>query len=286
MKSFSDEPPSPDRLGVDTSEFDFPGEGVSVLLVHGLTGTPYEMRSLGEQLAAHGARVHGVRLSGHAEAPEALGQVGYENWYESVVQGFEELRQYGEPNVVVGLSMGAVLAARLAADQPEAVAGLVMLAPAFFLPPARSIVLRAVRMLGGGITNQLYLYNSMGSDIHDASARGLHPRCALMPLNAPFKLLDLSALVRPRLAHITQPALVMHARQDHTCPMRKNVNFVMKHLASAEKRAIELDESYHVITVDSEKDRVAHEVIEFVDRFRVAPATRVAPAAAGARTAL
>src|SRR6266851_7516929 len=145
MKSFSDEPASPDRLGVNTSEFDFPGEGVSVLLVHGLTGTPYEMRSLGEQLAARGARVHGVRLSGHAEAPESLGQVCYENWYESVVQGFEELRQYGEPNVVVGLSMGAGLAARLAADQPEAVAGLVMLAPAFFLPPARSIVLRAVR---------------------------------------------------------------------------------------------------------------------------------------------
>ena len=273
MSSSSDEPPSPDRLGVNTAEFFFPGNGVSVLLVHGLTGTPYEMRSLGERLAARGARVHGVRLAGHAEAPEALGQVGYENWYESVVQGFEELRQYGEPNVVVGLSMGAVLAARLAADQREAVAGLVMLAPAFFLPPATSIVLKAVRMLGG-ITDKLYLYNSMGSDIHDAGARGIHPRCALMPLNAPFKLLDLSALVRPRLAHITQPALVMHAKQDHTCPQRKNVNFVMKHLASAEKRAIELEESYHVITVDSEKDRVAHEVIEFVDRFRVAPAAR------------
>ena len=273
MSSSSDEPPSPDRSGVNTSEFFFPGNGVSVLLVHGLTGTPYEMRSLGERLAARGARVHGVRLAGHAEAPEALGQVGYENWYESVVQGFEELRQYGEPNVVVGLSMGAVLAARLAADQREAVAGLVMLAPAFFLPPVTATMLRAVRMLGG-ITDKLYLYNSMGSDIHDAAARGIHPRCALMPLNAPFKLLDLSALVRPRLAHITQPALVMHARQDHTCPQRKNVNFVMKHLASAEKRAIELEESYHVITVDSEKDRVAHEVIEFVDRFRVAPAAR------------
>jgi carboxylesterase len=273
MSSSSDEPPLPDKAVANTDEFFFPGQGVSVLLVHGLTGTPFEMRSLGERLAAHGARVHGVKLAGHADAPEALGQVGHENWYESVVQGFEELRQYGDPNVVVGLSMGALLAARLTADQREAVAGLVMLAPAFFLPPATATVLKAVRMLGP-VADKLYLYNSSGSDIHDAGARDAHPRCSLMPLNAPLKLLELSTLVRPRLATITQPALVMHARHDHTCPQRKNVNFVMKNLGSAEKRAIVLDESFHVITVDSEKERVATEVIDFVDRFRAAPAAR------------
>jgi len=91
-----------------------------------------------------------------------------------------------------------------------------------------------------------------------------------------MKLLDLCAVVKPKLAQITQPALVMHAKRDHTCPIRKNVDYVMKHLASPEKRAIELDESYHVITVDSEKENVANEVIEFVERFRVAPEKRAA----------
>src|SRR5712692_1075485 len=159
-----DPPDYPDSPDVDRGEFFFPGSGLSVLLIHGLTGTPYEMRYLGERLAATGVRVHGIRLAGHAGAPEELGSVTHAHWYESVVDGFERLRQYGEPNVVVGLSMGAVLAARLAADQREAVAGLVMLAPAFFLPPTMTIVLRAVRMLGG-ITDKLYLYNSLGSDI-------------------------------------------------------------------------------------------------------------------------
>ena len=74
-----------------------------------------------------------------------------------------------------------------------------------------------------------------------------------------MKLLDLSALVKPMLARVMQPALVMHARRDHTCPMRKNVDYVMRNLGSPEKRAVELDESYHVITVDSEKERVAGE---------------------------
>ena len=276
MTAESDEPPSPRQTaGVDINEFFFPGEGVSSLLVHGLTGTPYEMRYLGERLAARGVRVRGVKLAGHASAPENLGLSSYDNWYESVVLGLEELRQFSEPIVVVGLSMGAVLSARVAADQREAVAGLVMLAPAFFLPTATTLKINAVRMLGS-IAANLYLYNSKASDIYDAAARSMHPQCALMPLTAPMKLLDLCAVVKPKLASITQPALVMHAKRDHTCPMRKNLDYVMKHLGSPEKRAIELDESYHVITVDSEKENVANEVIEFVERFRLAPEKRAA----------
>ncbi len=275
MSAESDEPPSREAAGVDTNEFFFPGEGVSVLLVHGFTGTPYEMRYLGERLSARGVRVRGVKLAGHAGAPEDLGLAGYDNWYESVVHGLEELRQFGEPNVVVGLSMGAVLAARVAADQREAVAGLVMLAPAFFLPTSTTMKINFVRMLGS-ITANLYLYNSEASDIYDAAARRVHPRCPLTPLTAPMKLLDLCAIVKPKLAHVTQPALVMHAKHDHTCPIRKNLDYVMKHLGSPEKRAIELEESYHVITVDSEKESVANEVIEFVERFRVAPQKRAA----------
>jgi carboxylesterase len=279
MSSDSDEPPSPRPAGVDTQEFFLPGAaaggaGVSALLIHGLTGTPYEMRYLGERLAARGVRVRGVRLAGHAGTPEELGAAGYDNWYESVVNGLEELREFGEPNVVVGLSAGAVLAARLAADQSESIAGLAMLAPAFFLPLSTSIALRSLRGTLGSIVDRIYLLNPGASDIHDAAARSVHPNCRLMPLSAPMKLLDLSALVKPMLARVTQPALVMHARRDHTCPMRKNVDYVMRNLGSPEKRAVELDESYHVITVDSEKERVAGEVAEFVERFRVAPQTR------------
>jgi carboxylesterase len=276
MISDSDEPPSRHSTGVDTNEFFFPGGGVSALLIHGLTGTPYEMRYLGERLAARGVRVRGVKLAGHAGTPEQLGEAGYDNWYESVVNGLEELRQHGEPVVVVGLSMGAVLAARLTADQGEAIAGVTLLAPAFFLPRSTTIMLKSLRGVLGSLVDSIYLYNRGGSDIHDAAARSVHPTCHLMPLSAPLKLFALSALVKPMLPRITQPALVMHAPRDHTCPMRKNVDYVMRHLGSVEKRAVELEESYHVITVDGEKERVVDEVAGFVERFRVEPQKRAA----------
>src|SRR6516165_4275342 len=146
--SSSDDDPHPANPTIDVNEFFFPGAGASVLLIHGLSGTPFEMRYLGERLAAAGVRVCGVRLAGHAGASEELGASTNAQWYESVVEGFERLHRDGDPVAVIGLSMGAVLAARLAADQGDAVAGVVMLSPAFFLPLWVRGPLKALRALG------------------------------------------------------------------------------------------------------------------------------------------
>jgi len=262
----SDDDPHPASPAPDTSEFFFPGTGVSALLIHGLGGTPFEMRYLGDRLAAAGVRLCGVRLAGHAGTAEELGAATRAQWYESAVEGFERLHRFGDPVVVTGLSMGALLAARLAADQGEAVAGLAMLSPAFFLPLWVRGPLKALTALGP-LADRIYL-RGKGSDIHDSAARSVHPSARLMPLSAGLELLKLSAEVRPRLGRVTQPALVIHGRRDHTCPMSRNVDFVMSRLGGKQKRAVILEESFHVITVDSEKDRVASEVINFVDALR------------------
>jgi carboxylesterase len=267
MSSSDDDPP----LSIDTSAFFLPGSGLSALLIHGLSGTPYEMRFLGERLAAAGIRVNAVRLAGHAGTPEQLGTVSHHNWYESAIAGLEELRPHDDPVVVVGLSMGAVLAARLAIDQREAVAGLVMLAPAFYLPFWIRVALRAIAPVAA-FGDRLYFSKPGGSDIHDAAARRVHPGTRLMPLRAPLNLVELSANVRARLDEVVQPTLIIHSRRDHTCPYGANVEPVLGRLGSAEKRAVTLEESFHVITVDSEKDRVADETLAFVNNFRRAAA--------------
>jgi carboxylesterase len=256
-----------DPLPINTNEFFLPGSGLSALLIHGLTGTPYEMRPLGERLAAAGVRVEAIRLAGHGGDPEELGDVTHANWYESVVDGFERLRAYNEPNVVIGLSMGAVLAARLAIDQREAVAAVVMLAPAFYLPFWSRM---ALRMLQPSISlaNRIYIRRQGGSDIHDAGARRIHPGNGLMPLRAALNLVELSAQVRAKLSELVQPTLIIQSRRDHTCPFNKNTAFLMNHLGSADKRLVTLDESFHVITVDSERERVAQETLDFILPFR------------------
>ena len=263
--------PGQARALVDTGEFFFPGARASVLLIHGLGGTPFEVHFLGERLAASGLRVCGVRLAGHASASEELGAATCEQWYASVVEGFDRLRRFGNPVVVAGLSMGAVLAARLAADRESEIAGLVMLAPAFFLPLWIRGPLKVLRTLGP-LVDRIYL-RGRGSDISDNDARAIHPSARLMPLSAVFELLKLSAAVRPRLKQIIQPVLIIHGRHDHTCPMRHNVDFLMKRLGSREKRAVILEDSFHVITVDREKERVASEATAFIHRLSSAGAS-------------
>ena len=137
-------------------------------------------------------------------------------------------------------------------------------------------MLKAISLLGP-IAKSLYLHNDRGSDIHDQSAALIHPTCRLMPLSAPIELLKLSAIVRAPLERIKQPALIMHSINDHTCPQQKNVDYLMQHLGSAQKRAVILDQSFHVITVDSDKDRVVSEVLSFASQFR-APHRRIANA--------
>ena len=175
MSSDSEPPPLTANI-IDTREFFLPGSGVSALLVHGLTGTPYEMRYLGERLSAAGVRVFAVRLAGHGGTPEELGATSHHHWYESVVDGCERLRAYGDPIVVVGLSAGGVLAARLALDQGEVLSGVVMLAPAFFLPFWQRAALAAIKRMGPR-AGMIYLRAMAGADImtvHPEAGPHLH----------------------------------------------------------------------------------------------------------------
>jgi carboxylesterase len=259
-----DNEPPPALSTPDTSEFFFPGSQASVLLIHGLSGTPYEMRHLGERLSAAGLRCLGVRLAGHGQSPQELGATNHHNWYQSVVQGCERLREFGDPIVVVGQSAGAVLAARLAIEQRAAVSAVVLLAPAFFLPRWQRLALFLVGQAGPW-ASRIYLH-SAGADIHDAAARQIHPRMELMPLGAALSLSQLAAQVRPRLSRLVQPVLLIHSRGDHVCPFAQNVDLVMGSVGTRNKRLVALSESYHIVSVDTEKERVALEVLDFVRR--------------------
>src|SRR5687768_7646312 len=99
------------------------------LLLHGFTGSPWDVRPLGEALAARGLYVRAIQLPGHGSTPEALLQVTRQDWLRAAAQALLSLREYRR-TFVVGLSMGALLALRLAVDYRERVHGLALVAPA------------------------------------------------------------------------------------------------------------------------------------------------------------
>src|SRR6185503_18360394 len=105
------------------------GGRVGVLLMHGLGGTPTELRFVAQSLARAGHTVSCIQLTGHCGTPEELRRSTWQQWYTSVEEGHDQLREHCDVIVAGGLSMGGILALRLAQQWRDGVQGLLLLAP-------------------------------------------------------------------------------------------------------------------------------------------------------------
>ena len=99
-------------------EFFFRGNKQGIVLVHGYTGAPGEMRLLGEYLHSRGLTVLGVRLPGHGTTPQDLNQTKWQDWYGAVSEGVHRLRACCDKVSIAGLSMGGLLTIKAAAELP------------------------------------------------------------------------------------------------------------------------------------------------------------------------
>jgi carboxylesterase len=102
-----------------------------------------------------------------------------------------------------------------------------------------------------------------GSDIADLEVRRRHPGYREVPLRALLNLLQLQRLVWHDAPALTQPALVMHATNDHTCSI-DTARTLFERLGSRDKRLVVLDRSFHVVTVDCQREQVLAELDTFL----------------------
>jgi alpha-beta hydrolase superfamily lysophospholipase len=150
---------SPGRLGTDwnrTQVLAPAGEIVGgALLIHGLTDSPYSMRTIGEDLRARGYYVLALRIPGHGTVPAGLTDVTWEDWLAAVRVGARHVRATigaDKPLVLVGYSNGGALAMKYALDalegsgdpQPSRVA---LLSPMIGVAPFAWLA-RVISMLG------------------------------------------------------------------------------------------------------------------------------------------
>jgi carboxylesterase len=262
----------------DAFELAGDGSGRGVLVVHGFTGSPFEMRWLGERLADRGLHVVGPALAGHARGlPEDLDRTTWQDWYASAASAFDHLRTRCPRVAVVGLSMGGLLALHLARERQAEIAALGLLATPIWLPRRIEVAIRTVnRLVNAGMRRPLVaaLVEELGgphvpkfggeSDIADPAGRYENPTMPAMPVRALDSLLDLQKVVRGELAQVHQPVFLAHSRQDHTAPYACAAG-ILKRLGSRDVRALALERSYHVITVDVDRAEVARGVGDFVE---------------------
>jgi carboxylesterase len=255
------------------------GGPVGVLLVHGLTGTPTEMRYLGLGLHRAGYTVYGMRLAGHCAGEAELLRTGWRDWYASVEEAAEQLSRVTDTVVVGGLSMGAVLAMHLAAQRPALVSGLGIYGPTltydgWSIPRiARlSFLMPLALRLGFGRARRFVEREPYG--IKDESLRkqvaasmfGGDSTAAGLPGNPWPSLAEfqqLVGIVKRETRSIATPALVMHAANDDVASAR-NAEWIASRLAGPVTKVL-LHDSYHMITIDRERRKVVAQTVNFIE---------------------
>jgi carboxylesterase len=246
-----------------------------VLVLHGFSGSPYEVRELGERLAGRGYHVVGPVLAGHERgSPEDLDRSTWRDWYRSAETAFDALRQRVEQVAVVGLSMGGLLALHLARERQGQVAAVAALATPIWLPRPVEAAIRAVNgglrvgersVLAPLVDRHLAIPKAGGlSDICDPAARAANPTMPATPVRVLPSLLELMRQVRGDLPGVRQPLFLAHARQDHTAPYACMAG-IIERVGSTDIRALTLTRSYHVIPIDVDKDELARAVGDFLE---------------------
>jgi carboxylesterase len=271
-------------------EFRLPGGDCGVLLIHGLTGTPTEMRTVGRGLNKHGFSVLGVQLAGHCGTEADLLATGWQDWFASVEAAAEKLRAEVDHLFVAGLSMGAVLALKYAIEHPDKVDGLALYSTTFHydgwaIPPLSrlSFLLPIVDRLGIGRSRRFmesFPYGIKNERIRsviagemlsgDSAAAGLPGN----PWPSLAELFRLCRTVRRDLAKVHTPTLILHATEDDVASMR-NAEIVQQGV-SGPVELVELAESYHMITVDQERQTVIDRSAGFFRALAPADQSRLA----------
>ena len=264
---------------IQQTDFFLEGGRRGVLLIHGLTGTPMEMKLLGKGLNRAGFTVHGMQLAGHCGSADDLLATGWHDWYASVQQAADDLLGKVDQLFVGGLSMGALLALKLAADRPGQVAGVGVYGATFrydgwSIPPlARlSFMLPLLKKLGIGRGRSFMEQPPYG--IRDERLRaqvsaamlGGDSAAAGLPGNPWYSLAEmygLAASVRRQLPQVTAPCLVAHASDDDVASP-KNAELVVR-AVSAPTELLLLDDSYHMITIDKQRRTLIERSAAFFD---------------------
>jgi carboxylesterase len=252
-----------------------PGKGRGALVIHGFSGSPYEVRYLGERLAERGFHVVGPALAGHAHGdPDELDLTRWQDWYGSATEAFDALRERFDQVVVAGLSMGGLLGFRLAFERHTQVSALAALAVPIWLPAHIEVAIRGVNHLVRAVGHipvvgrripPLHVPKLAGvSDIADAEMRAANPTMPAMPVRALLQLVELQARVRRELPGVKVPLFVAHARHDHTAPY-SSASGILHRVGSRDVRAMSLAESFHVITIDRERAELARAVGDFFE---------------------
>lgn len=250
------------------------GGRVGVLLIHGLCGSPSEIRFVANGLTRSGHTVVTPKLAGHGGTEADLRAATWEDWYASALEGLEELAATCDTVIVGGLSTGAVLSLLLAARHPDKVHAVALYSPTLWLS-GRQVpwYLPVLRLVANKWFANLFRFPvPIHVGIKDRRIRDFVVNAmssaggpATTPGGAVLERRFLAKVVMKELGAVSQPVLILHAREDDYAGL-DNALYLERKLPGPVDLVV-LDDSYHMVTVDRQRHVVLDRTAAFVARI-------------------
>ncbi len=255
--------------------------GKAVLLIHGLTGTPHEMRFLANYFNRRGYTVSCPRLADHGAPIHVLKRARWQKFYDTVREDYLKLRETYTEIYTGGLSMGALLALLLADEFKDGVAGVSCLSPTLFYDGWNCPWYRCLLPFGYVTKLKYFFYfkeeppygvknKALQQRIHEFYAKAKLDNMdnvaqygyPYFPVSLLHQLEKLVTYLVKRLSNIAAPVQLIQATEDDMTSV-KNSQFIYDRVRSTQKELVLLRDSYHIITADQERGTVALKMAEF-----------------------
>lgn len=253
---------------------DSPDGEQAVFLIHGLGGTQYDMGSMHKRLKLAGFDTHSLTLPGHGTTPEDLVGITAEDWLAACRRMYVELAERYRTLHVMGMCMGALLATEVAKQERHAKGRLIVLAPPIFIDGWATPWYRVLRGLlyripmlrmmrveeeePYGIKNE-----QLRAIVKGKFERGENFHYGWVPLACLRQVDRLRGFVMSGLKRIQCQTLIVHAREDELTSLR-SADFLVRGIGGDRARMVVLENSYHMVCVDNDRELVARNVLEFL----------------------
>jgi carboxylesterase len=234
------------------------GNGKAVLLIHGWTSTPYEVRRLGAYLNENGYTVYGPMLRGHGTVPRDLEDVKWTDWLTDVSVAYDKLKSNHEKIYVAGTSIGGSLAVILAKKKPE-MSGLILMAMPYKLK-FEPLVMMFSKMLGiFKKYNKKYYPPTFG--VSTTITRIISYQT--YPIASVYETFELVRVARKKLYEVKQPCFIIQSKSDHIIS-KSSLEKIYAGIGSKMKQKKYIKRAYHTFISDIKNESVFEEILIFL----------------------
>ena len=203
---------------------------------------------------SEGFTVYGVRLRGHGTHYEDMERCSYQDWIQSLEDGFSFLQQQCREIFIIGQSMGGTLTLNLS-QKHKNIKGIMLINAAInSIPPMERYK-----------NNHISRFVPEGDP--DIKAKNVHEiTYTKAPVRSMQQLFALMEETREKLPAITCPVLAFRSEEDHVVPP-ENTNFILSTIKSDLKEVVPLYNSYHVATMDHDKAFIGEQCSLFINKL-------------------